>query len=105
MIQGKVLDVESYRSNLVKDVQTHILIHDINDTTPLVVQLLEDGDVPVIAEYNGQRRIMKRMSTSAYNIDKILRTHKEIEYVDGEGLHTPIKTIRDYLEVISGWML
>lgn len=104
MVEGKSVDVEGLTHKSVTLRYPYIEITNINDTTPLILSVLEKGDITVIGEYKGQRRVLGSISDSAYNMDKILRTHETFNYVEKDCV-TEIDSIRKYLEVLSGWML
>ena len=105
MVEGKALDIQDFRSKQIQLKYPCVLITDLNATTPLVVGQLEAGDIPLIAEYNNVKRVVCNISNSAYNIDKLLRTHEGIQYLQSESSFKDITNIRDYLEVITGWTL
>lgn len=105
MIQGKTLDIQSFRSQKVQSKFPCVMLRNLNETTPLVVSMLEEGDLPLLAEYKGQKRIVKNISDSAYNIDKLIRTHGDLTYFESEDSVREIATVREYLEVIVGWIL
>lgn len=72
-----------------------------NATVPLIVSVLEEGEVPLLLTLNGVSKVIKRISKSAYNIDKMLRTCGSLEYHRGEGDVVLINDIVDYLEVFT----
>ncbi len=78
----------------------NIVIADVNETTPLVVQLLEEGDMPVIGVIGNSRKIIARISKSAYNIDKLMRTHSDITLNQEVSNRVRIRSVREYLEVM-----
>jgi 16S rRNA A1518/A1519 N6-dimethyltransferase RsmA/KsgA/DIM1 with predicted DNA glycosylase/AP lyase activity len=51
-----------------------------NETLPVVVRTLEKGDMQLIVEFNGKRKVVANISESAYNISKLLRTVGHISY-------------------------
>lgn len=99
MIECNTIDVESFGKKQLQLSYPYIEVTNLNDTTPLIVPILEEGEMPLVAEYKGSRRILKRISMSAYNIDKLLRIksgivlHKEIGDVS-------VSSVREYLEAI-----
>lgn len=104
MVEGRELDVDKFRSRFVDMVYPCIRIDDLNDTTPLLVDFLESGEVPVMATYKGVSKVVCNISLSAYNIDKILRTHNEVFFLKQPGDEVQIRNIQGYLEVLS-WIL
>ena len=105
MVKGLVLDVESFQSKLVTISYPYLFLPFVNETTTLVVDVLEEGELPLVAVYKGQVRVVKYISTSGYNVDKLLRTHEKVEYIESEGVSFALKSTKEYLEVICGWML
>lgn len=99
MVESGTLDVASFGQRKAQ-VTRYLEVLELNPTYPLVVGLLEEGELQVIAEYKGQRRVIANISESAYNVDKLLRTHGELKYVTETGESYPIKSVIDYLEVI-----
>lgn len=79
----------------------NVFLEEVNQTTPVVVSLLEKGDIPVIGELNGERKVIAHMSSSAYNIDKLMRTHSSVRYSKSETERFSLTSIADYLEVVA----
>lgn len=104
MSEGRTLDVDDLVANKSSLRLPYFIMPEINDTLPLIVGLLEPGKVQLVATYNGQQRVVGSISKSAYNVDKILRTQNNLTYVDKKGSHI-LKGVRDYLEVLQGWIL
>lgn len=105
MIEGRSIDVDAFTAKRVNARYPNIFIPSLNGTTPLVVELLEKGELPVIGEHNGQRRVICYISESAYNIDKLLRTHDVLKYMSDADSTYDVHSVREYLEVVSGWMV
>lgn len=99
MVTPDTLDVESF-SQRRTHVDKCIELGELNETTPLVVPNLEVGELPLVGTYKDQRRVLTRISESAYNIDKLLRTHGVLKYIDGNGSMHVINNVIDYLEVL-----
>lgn len=93
------LNVEEFSRKHTNIKYPNFILNNINETTPLVVSLLEEGEIPLIGIHNGVKKVVKYISNSAYNVDKILRTHGVITYVLSESDSKVIKRIQDYLEV------
>lgn len=104
MIEGIKIDVEGLTHDRVTLQYPYITLKNINETTPLVLSTLTKGDMKIIGEYKGQRKVLGSISGSAYNIDKLLRTHETLDYVMSSDTVCSINSVRDYLEVLSGWM-
>lgn len=67
---------------------------------PVVVQSLEEGETQLIVEINGVRKCVKRISLSAFNIDKLMRCCGDILYVKSESDTVKINSISQYLECV-----
>ena len=105
MIEEKPLNIQSFTSKQVQYKYPYIRLKELNDTTPLVVSMLEEGDIPLLAEYKGITKVISHISSSAYNIDKLIRTHSGVVYCKAASDEREIYSAREYLEVISGWIL
>lgn len=103
-IEGKYVNVEELTHNKVNLQYPYIELNSLNDTTPLILSLLEKGDLKVVGSLQGQRRVLGSISESAYNIDKLLRTHDSVNYVSETGVRE-ITTVVEYLEALMGWTL
>lgn len=104
-MEVKELDIESFNKRYVDAEYPALLI--TNPTQPLVPILkscLYDGNMPLIVEFNGTRKLMRRMSESAYNIFNLLNVCSGIYYLDKNGESHAITCIQDYLEVYEEWI-
>lgn len=99
MVTPDTLDVDSF-SQRKTHIDRCIEIGELNATTPLVVPNLEVGELPLVGSFKGQRRVLVRISESAYNIDKLLRTHGVLKYIDENGNMHVVNSVVDYLEVL-----
>lgn len=97
---SEVIRKIDFAPKIRKEEFPNIVIADVNETTPLVVQLLEEGDVPVIGVVGHSRKIIARISKSAYNIDRIMRTHQDVTLNQGVSDRVRIYSVREYLEVM-----
>lgn len=68
-----------------------------NDTIPLIVTTLEKGDMQVILEYNGKRKVICSISQSALSVNQLLRTVGSLKYLKSENETIIISSIEDYL--------
>lgn len=68
-----------------------------NDTVPLIVTTLEKGDMQVILEYNGKRKVICSISQSALSVNQLLRTVGSLKYLKSENETIIISSIEDYL--------
>ena len=79
----------------------NILITNPNEAVPVVVRTLEKGDMQLIMEYNGVRKVIDKISPSAFNVHKLVRVLGSIQYVLASNLSIEIKEISDYLNCIN----
>lgn len=69
------------------------------DALPLLMQSLEEGDVSVIFEYNGEFNVpKKKISRSAYTLAKLLGVYK-FTVLLSKDKRIPIRSKSDILEV------
>ncbi len=78
----------------------NVLVTTPNETLPVVVQTLEKGDMQLIVELKGQRKVVARISESAFNIDKLLRTVGPIFYRKSVEEAIEIRDIPTYLSCV-----
>lgn len=95
------LNVEEFSQRRTQVKYPNVTLLDVNPTTPLIRTLVEEGDVPIHGKHNGKTVVVGRMSNSAYNIDKLLRTHGTLIYSVSEEETYEINDIKDYLEVFK----
>lgn len=100
MIEGKVLDIAAFTERKCQSKYPYIELQEINNTLPLVLSILEAGDLQVIAIYKEKRRVVGNISASAYNIVKLLGTQGRVLYHKGAEQVYDIRDVIDYLEVI-----
>jgi len=98
---AKQLDVEAFSQRRTTLSYPNIFLGEVNISTAIVLQALEEGVIPVIGENNGEKRIIKSISASAFNIDKLLRVHRAIYYNKSEAESIKLESIKDYMEVIE----
>lgn len=96
------LDVDALRSRTVSMPYPHFKIADLNKCVPIVVSALEEGDIPLLGTLNGNTKIVKRISNSAININKLLRV-TALDFCRKEGDCVRISSILDYMEVSDYW--
>lgn len=99
-MEAQVLDVEGFGKTRTGMKYPSIRLPVINETLPIIISALEEGSVPLIAEYNGQRRIVCNISLSAFNVDKLLRTQDVIIYEKDCGTSIECKSVKKFLEVV-----
>lgn len=70
---------------------------------PLIVELLEAGDVPLLFESNGVTYELARVDASPLNLLKLLKVYP-FKFIHGPGLISDIVTTNDLLEA-RAWTL
>lgn len=78
----------------------NIVIPTPNDTLVVVVPTLEKGDMQLITEFNGKRKVLANISPSALNVDKLLRTVGKLQYKLSTDLQIEIEDISTYLSCV-----
>lgn len=91
------INIEELTSRKTEESFPNIFVLSPNDTLPVVVRSLQKGDTQLVAERNGVRKCIARISLSAYNIDMLLRTSGSVEFVRGPEDSIVISEISDYL--------
>lgn len=89
-----------FSNKFVKEQYPNITLPEVNQTTPLIVKLLEPGEIPLIGILNDVKKVIAKISDSAYNVDKLLRTHSEVVFNKSKDESYDIASVLDYLEVI-----
>lgn len=74
------IDIQELTERKTSERFPNVLIKTPNETLPVVVRTLEKGDMQLIVEFNGRRKVVDEISQSAYNIDKLIRTVGNISY-------------------------
>lgn len=75
----------------------NVLILTPNETLPVIVRTLEKGDMQLIVEFNGKRKVVAKISPSAYNVDRLIRTLGIISYRRSVEDTVEISDIETYL--------
>ncbi len=94
------INVEELIARKTSESFPNVLITTPNETLPVVVQTLEKGDMQLIVELKGQRKVVSRISESALNIDKLLRTVGPIIYRKSSEEAIEIQDIPAYLSCV-----
>lgn len=76
----------------------YIVIDEPNQTLPLLVTDLEDGTIPIIVEMNGKKKVVKRITPSAYNINWLIRTTSVLTYYKSADDFVKIDSVSTYLK-------
>ena len=99
MVESMTLDVEAFSARKVSLSKPYLEITNLTDVTPLVVNSLEEGTMSLVATYQGTTRVLKKISLSAYNADKLIRINSKL-IVHTDTCDKTIDKVTDYLEVI-----
>lgn len=95
------INIEELTSRKTDEEFPNILVTSPNDTLPVVVRSLEKGDMQLVVEWNGVRKVVARISASALNVEKLLRTVHGVEFVTSKDSSISISNITDYLEAVT----
>lgn len=96
------IDIEELTKVKTNESFPNITVHTLVLTMPTVVQALEKGDMQLIIEHNGERKVPMRISESAVNIDRLLRTCGPITYAKSPIESCKIESVLDYLKHVCG---
>lgn len=96
------IDIEELTKVKTNESFPNITVHTLVLTMPTVVQALEKGDMQLIIEHNGERKVPMRISESAVNIDRLLRTCGPITYAKSPTEFCKIESVLDYLKHVCG---
>ena len=95
------INVDELVSNKTQAQYPILVIGNANDTIPLVTTTLEKGDMQLVLIYNGQKKVIGKISESAHNISKLLRTCGSIEYMKAKDESYEIHSVAEYLDCVS----
>jgi hypothetical protein len=74
------IDIKELTERRTSEVFPNVVILTPNDTLPVVIRTLEKGDMQLIVEFKGQRKVVANISQSAVNISRLIRTVGTISY-------------------------
>lgn len=94
------IDIQELTERKTSERFPNVLIKTPNETLPVVVRTLEKGDMQLIVEFNGRRKVVAEISPSAYNIDKLIRTVGNISYRKDANQACDIGDIVTYLSCV-----
>lgn len=94
------IDIESLTSRRSSEVFPNFLVNNPNDTIPLIVPSLEMGDYQLIIDLNGNRKVIARISLSAYNVDRLIRCTGSLIYRQSSEVSHVLLNVEKYLEVV-----
>ncbi len=99
-----VVKTLSFEAPKVQKEYPYFLIDNANESTPLIVSLLQEGELPLVCKYNGVAKEVGRISPSALNVDKLIRTHGSILVYKSEFEYKALRNVEEYLEEVCEWM-
>lgn len=94
------MNVEELTASKTQLRYPNVVISNPNVTVPVIVQSLIPGDVQLVVELNGNRKIVKSISPSAMNMNNILRVVGSFTYVLSAGIEMTVNNIEDYLRLV-----
>lgn len=94
------MNIQELTTNRVSLGYPNIVIMRPNQTLPVTIQSLESGPIQLIMEFKGQRKVVKSISPSAFNIDKLLRTLGSITYNLDSAISKEIYSVEEYMRLV-----
>lgn len=94
------INIKELTDRKTSEVFPNVLLRKPNENVPVVVRSLEKGDMQLIVEYKGERKVVANISQSALNIDKLLRTTDGICYRVSPTEEYEIDNISTYLSCL-----
>ena len=95
------INIEELTERKTSETFPNIVITNPNDTVPVVVRTLLKGDMQLIVEFKGKRKVVANISPSAFNIDKLLRTVGTLQYSIATNSTIPIDDVSTYLSCLQ----
>lgn len=94
------IDIEKLTERTASETFPNIVITMPNDNVPVVIKSLEEGDMQLIVEFQGKRKVVARISESALNIDKLIRTVGFVNYCSSKESSVEVADVTTYLNCI-----
>lgn len=94
------IDIEKLTERTTSETFPNIIISNPNDSVPVIIKSLEEGDMQLIVEFQGKRKVVAKISESALNIDKLLRVVGSIIYCMSISERIEITDVATYLNCI-----
>lgn len=101
MAKTLTLDVQSFSQRTIQAGYPYFKLREMSQVTPSVVKLLEEGDIHLRGAYNGKEVVVMRISKSAYNVWRLIRTHGSLTYCVSPEESFLIEDVEQYLEIIA----
>lgn len=103
-MEVKELDISTFNKKYVDLKVPAIIITKPTDAlVPVLKSCMYDGEVSLVLEVKGERKLVRKISESAYNMISLLKVSSGIIFVDEERKEHNITCISDYLEVFESW--
>lgn len=96
------IDISKVRSQTTKIPYPHIMLVHIDIYIPPIIHAMEEGPLPIIGTLKGVTKILSSTSTSAININKLLRV-SPFDLVISPSEKYRINTVLEYIEVCTKW--
>ena len=94
------IDIEKLTSRKSLEKFPNYFLDKPNDTIPVIVQSLEPGEYQLITEAGGKRKVIAKISKSAYNVDRLLRCTGSLIYRKSSEESFKLSSVTDYLELV-----
>lgn len=98
---SEAIDIYEFSKRTTETKYPYIKVLEPNATTPLIVSVMENGEMPLVIEMNGVKKVVARISMSALNVDRLLRTCGSLELVMNADNTVLVKDVVDYMEVFK----
>lgn len=77
----------------------HIMLHNPTDALAVVLESIDNGDLPILCEYKGSCRQLAAVRKSALVINTLSKVCN-LSYVKAPSESVPIQSVYDILEVL-----
>ena len=94
------MNIQELTTNRVSLNYPNVVITRPNRTVPVIIQSLEEGTVQLIMEFKGQRKVVKSISPSAFNMNKLLRTVGSFTYNIDANVGHEVYSIDEYMRLV-----
>lgn len=95
------IDVEAFQNKKVQNEYPCFVFTEGNDPLVVVYNNLTEGDIPLIFDTGEIKKTFpKKISGSAYNVQRLLQVINVIYYYNEKGEEFEIRDVIDYLEAV-----
>ena len=95
------INIQKLTENRTIEQYPNVLITKPVEVLPMLISALEKGDMQLVVEWKGQKKVVAKISSSAYNFHKLLRILDSVEYVMAKDIKVHISSVTDYLDCIA----